>query len=166
VDTPDDNPDDQGEPVMTDDGTTQYQQEAPKPNPDLESLDRLVGTWMVSGGAEGTVVYEWMEGNFFLMQRVDLEQYGQKVKGIEIIGHLRPFGAEPSEDIKSRYYDSMGNTLDYVYEPDGDTLTIWGGEKGSPAYYKGTFSDDGNTLAGAWVYPGGGGYDSTATRVK
>ena len=24
-------------------------------------------------------------------------------------------------------------TLDYVYEVDGDTLTIWGGEKGSPA---------------------------------
>ncbi len=29
------------------------------------------------------------------------------------------------------------------------------------------FSDDGNTMSGAWgVYPGGGGYDSTATRVK
>jgi hypothetical protein len=54
--------------------------------------------------------------------------------------------------------------LDYVYELDGDTLTIWGGEKGSPAYYRGTFSEDGNSATGAWVYPGGG-YESTMTRI-
>jgi hypothetical protein len=152
---------------MTDDSSyPQDQQETPKPNPDLQALDRLVGTWKVAGGAEGTVAYEWLEGNFFLLQHVDLEQYGQRIKGIEVIGHLKPFEAAASEDIKSRYYDSMGNTLDYVYELDGDTLTIWAGERGSPAYYKGTFSADGNSCAGAWVYPGGGGYESTMTRVK
>ena len=141
-------------------------QQPPEPDPDLKSLDRLVGSWEISGGAQGKTTYEWMEGGFFLIQHVDLEQYGQKIKGIEIIGHERQFGAEPSEDIKSRFYDNMGNTLDYVYELDGDTLTIWAGEKGSPAYYKGEFSDEGDTMTGAWVYPGGGGYDSTATRVK
>jgi hypothetical protein len=152
---------------MTDDSSyPQDQQETPTPNPDLQALDRLVGTWKVAGGAEGTVAYEWLEGNFFLLQHVDLEQYGQRIKGIEVIGHLKPFEAAASEDIKSRYYDSMGNTLDYVYELDGDTLTIWAGERGSPAYYKGTFSADGNSCAGAWVYPGGGGYESTMTRVK
>jgi hypothetical protein len=120
----------------------------------------------VSGGTEGTVSYEWMEGGFFLIQRVDLEQYGQRTKGIEIIGHLQPFGEAPSEHVKSRYYDNMGNTLDYTYEMDGNTLTIWGGEKGSPAYMTGSFSHDGNTLTSEWVYPGGGGYKSTMTRVK
>jgi hypothetical protein len=137
----------------------------PEPNPDLRALDRLVGTWQITGGAEGQVTYEWMEGGYFLLQHVDLEQDSVRTKGIEIIGHERPFGGEPSEDIKSRYYDSMGNTLDYVYEVDGDVLTIWGGEKGSPAFYRGTFSDDGNTMSGEWVYPGGGGYKSTATRI-
>jgi hypothetical protein len=112
------------------------------------------------------ITYEWMEGGFFLMQHVDFVHSGHKVKGLEIIGQLRPFGAAPREDIWSRYYDTMGDTLDYVYELQGDTLTIWGGGKGSPAYFKGTFSDDGNTLSGAWVYPGGGGYESTATRVE
>jgi hypothetical protein len=140
-------------------------QPAPTPNPDLEGLNKLVGTWNVSGGAQGQVTYEWMEGGFFLIQHVDLEQDGERHKGIEIIGHLRPFGAPPSEDIKSRYYDSLGDTLDYVYEVEGDTLTIWGGERGSPAYYKGRFSGDGNSCAGAWVYPGGGGYESKMTRV-
>jgi hypothetical protein len=152
---------------VTDDSTyPQDQQETPKPNPDLQALDRLVGTWDVAGGAEGTVAYEWLEGNFFLLQHVDLEQDGQRIKGIEVIGHVRPFGAAASEDIRSRYYDSVGNTLDYVYELEGDTLTIWAGERGSPAYYKGTFSADGNSCAGAWVYPGGGGYESTMTRVR
>jgi hypothetical protein len=61
----------------------------------------------VSGGAPGRVTYEWMEGGFFLIEHVDLEEYGQRIKGIEVIGHERQFGGEPSEDIRSRFYDSM-----------------------------------------------------------
>ena len=74
---------------MADDNTNnaQAQRQAPEPNPDLESLDRLVGTWEMSGEVQGQVTFEWMEGGFFLIQHVDLEQYGQKIKGIEIIGH-------------------------------------------------------------------------------
>jgi len=152
---------------MTDNNYTQDEQQTPKPNPDLKTLDRLVGTWKVSGpDIHGQVTFEWMEGGFFLIQHFDFVHGGHKVKGMEIIGHLQPFGEEPSKDIKSRIYDTMGNTFEYTYEDDDDTLTIWGGEKGSPAYYKGTWSDDGNTNAGAWVYPGGGGYESTMTRVK
>ena len=139
----------------------------PQPNPDLRSLDRLVGTWKVSGpDIDGLVTYEWMEGGFFLIQHVDFVHGGRRIKGMEVIGHLQPFGEAPSDHIKSRFYDTQGNTLDYVYEVEGDTLTIWGGERGSPAYYRGTFSDDGTTNSGAWVYPGGGGYESTMTRVK
>ncbi len=107
-----------------------------------------------------------MEGGFFLIQHVDFVHDGRKIKGMEIIGHLQPFGDETSKDIKSRYYDNMGSTFDYVYEVDGDILMIWGGEKGSRVYYKGTFSDDGDTLSGGWVYLGGGGYEATSTRVK
>lgn len=42
-------------------------------------------------------------------------------------------GVEPSEAITSRYYDNMGDED----EADGETLTIWAGEKSSPAYYQG-----------------------------
>jgi hypothetical protein len=149
-----------------DTNNAQTHQQPPDPNPDLKNLQRLVGTWEMSGDVRGTVNYEWMEGGFFLIQRVDLEQFGQRIKGIEIIGHERPFGAEPSEEIKSRFYSNTGDTLDYVYELQRDTLTIWGGERGSPAYYRGIFSDDGDTLSGAWHYPGGGGYEATSTRVS
>jgi hypothetical protein len=157
----------QGGVTMAEDNThMQSEQQSITPNPDLKTLDRLVGTWRVTGGAEGTMTYEWMEGGFFLMQHFDFEHGGHKVKGIEVIGHLQPFGEAPSADIKTRIYDNMGNTFDYVYELDGDTFMIWGGEKGSPAYYKGTFSDDGNTLTGGWVYPGGGGYETVSVRIK
>lgn len=72
---------------------------------------------------------------------------------------------EPVEpDVVSRFYDSMGNTLDYVFDLDGDSLTIWAGAKDSPAYFHGTFSDNDHVLAGAWVYPEEGGYDSTMKR--
>ena len=108
-----------------------------------------------------------MEGGFFLIQYVDLEHSGRKIKGIEIIGYDRGFGAtEPSENIRSHWYDAAGNTFDYTYEVDDETLTIWGGEKGSPAYFQGRWSEDGNSNAGAWHYPGGGGYEATITRIR
>ncbi|MET8867546.1 hypothetical protein ABZW11_31820 [Nonomuraea sp. NPDC004580] len=135
-----------------------------QPTPAMKALDRLVGTWTITGGAEGTVRYEWMPGGFFLLQHVELTQYGRQVTGMEVIGHLRPFGEPAGEDLVSRFYDAEGNTLDYVYELTGDKLTIWGGAKGSPAYFEGTFSADGTSLTGEWVYPGGGGYASTMTR--
>jgi hypothetical protein len=102
----------------------QAYQQPPEPSPDLKSLDRLVGTWEMSGDVEGRVSFEWIEGGFFLIQRVDLGPWeGQRIKGIEVIGHERPFGAEPGEEIKSRFYSNTGDTLDYVYELEGDTLT-------------------------------------------
>ncbi|MGW4797854.1 hypothetical protein ACWEPC_36085 [Nonomuraea sp. NPDC004297] len=136
-----------------------------QPSADVRALDRLVGTWAVTGGAEGTVRYEWMPGGFFLLQHVELTQFDQPITGLEVIGNLRPFGEPAGADVASRFYDSTGNTLDYVYELTGDKLTIWAGAKGSPAYYEGTFSADGATVTGAWVYPGGGGYESAMTRI-
>jgi hypothetical protein len=138
----------------------------PEPDPGLRALDRLVGTWRVSGGAQGEVRFEWLEGGWFLVQGVDLVHDGRRSKGMEVIGRERGFGAPaPAADITSRYFDDQGNTFDYVYDLDGDTLTIWGGERGSPAFYRGTFSDGGDVLSGAWVYPGGG-YESTAVRIR
>ena len=150
---------------MTDDSANT--QAVPQPNPGLENLEKLVGTWNVSGpDISGQVRYEWLEGGFFLVQHFDFVHSGHKVKGLELIGYEKGFGAEPSQDIKSHIYDNLGNTFEYVYEVSDDTLMIWAGEKGSPARYRGEWRDDGNTNAGAWVYPGGGGYDSTMTRVK
>jgi hypothetical protein len=72
-------------------------------------------------------------------------------------------GSEPADAITGRLYTNHGETLAYVCEYDGDTMTIWMGEKGSPAVYSGTFSDDGNMVEGGWEWPGGG-YKETLTR--
>ena len=149
---------------MTDETT--YEQQPAEPSDAVRALDRLVGIWRVTGGAVGTVRYEWLEGGFFLLQHVELDHGGHEIRGLEVIGHERPFMSEPGEDLRSRFYSSTGDTLDYVYELEGDVLTIWGGEKGSPAYYRATFSEDGDTVTGGWVFPGAGGYSSDMTRVE
>lgn len=135
------------------------------PSAELAALDRLVGTWTVAGGAEGTVTYEWMEGRYFLLQRVELVQHGERISGMEVIGNLQPFGEPTGADVVSRFYGSTGCTFDYVYELVGDTLTIWAGAKGSPAYFEGTLSAGDTAIVGDWVYPGGGGYHATMTRT-
>lgn len=144
--------------------------QAPQPSPDLLAFNRLLGTWLVSdpsgqNATHGTVRFEWLPGSFFLLQHLDLVHRGRPIQGLEVIGHRQPFGEAPSPEIRSCCYDNEGNTLGYVYELEGDTLTIWGGEKNSPAYYRGTFSADGDGNTGRWTYPGGG-YASAMTRLR
>lgn len=144
------------------DGSEEQGTQQPRPDPDMRSLERLVGTWTVSGEAEGTVRYEWLEGGFFLLQHVALGGS----RGLEVIGHEHRYGEKPSADIRSRYHGfGEGETLDDTYDLTDATLTIWMGERGSPAYDEGTFDPAGNTLTGAWHYPGGGGYATVSTRV-
>ena len=137
-----------------------------KPNTDLMSLDRMIGTWKVTGGIEGTQTFERTEGGFFIIHHFDFDQGGQKMKGMEVIGHQQQPGGEPTAEIKSRLYSFLdGMSIDYVFEAQGDTFTYWMGPKGSPSYMKGEFSADGKTYNGEWVWPGGG-YKLTGTKVE
>jgi hypothetical protein len=122
-----------------------------RPAPDLKALgDRLVGTWKISGENEGETTWEGMEGGFFLIQRGWSRREGLTQRYVQIIGHERPPGSEPASEITGRLYTDHGDTLSYVCEVDGDTMTIWMGEKGSPAVYTGTFDASGtrSTAAG------------------
>ncbi|MBX3083238.1 MAG: DUF1579 family protein [Anaerolineae bacterium] len=137
-----------------------------EPHPMLRCLEMMVGTWRIDGREAGTegeihgqVVFEWMEGGFFLLQHVDLVRVGETVKGIEYIGY-----DEVSKTLKSHYFGTTGDLLEYVWEPIDYTLTIWVGEIGSPACYRSKFSNNFNTNVGRWEWPGGG-YDITMTRV-
>ncbi|MBB5785726.1 hypothetical protein [Jiangella mangrovi] len=127
----------------------------------LHTLDRLVGTWAVTGGGlSGTVTYAWMEGGRFLVQQVDLVHDGQANRGVEYIGYDQDSGT-----LRSHFFGAGGEILEYTYELSGDILTIWFGDTSSPARFVGTFSADGSTNTGAWEWPGGG-YESTMTRVE
>jgi len=71
----------------------------PKPNAALKKLNKLVGVWNVSGELCGQVSYSWMEGGFFLVQYVDLED----ARGLEFIGY-----DEESKTLKSHYFGADG----------------------------------------------------------
>jgi hypothetical protein len=127
----------------------------------LRSLERLVGTWAIEGPGElsGTVRYEWMPGGGFLVQQVDLVNDGEVTRGVEYIGVDRESGL-----LRSHFFGSDGEILEYVYDLTGDTLTIWYGEVGSPAKFVGTFDATGTRNTGRWVWPGGG-YESSMSRL-
>lgn len=131
----------------------------------LKSLERLVGTWKLTGDATGRTWFEWMKGGRFLLQEVDMRHAGRRIQGLEVIGHLQRIGEKPTKDIRSRFYSANdGLTLDYVHELTGDRYTIWFGERGSNSRFVGRFTPDGSCYSGAWRWPGGG-YSVTCTRM-
>jgi hypothetical protein len=101
-----------------------------------------------------------MEGDAFLVQTVDLVGEDGDTRGVEYIGW------DPgSQTLRSHYFGHSGESLEYTYDLTGDTLTIWFGDKDSPARFVGTFDAAGNRNTGGWQWPGGG-YESTMTRIE
>jgi hypothetical protein len=66
-----------------------------------------------------------------------------------MIGHLQKVGERPSKEIRSLVYSFLnGLILNYVYELQDDTLTIWFGKKEFNNFYRGKFSED-DSFSGA-----------------
>ena len=159
---------------MADDATNNAQaHEQPEPNPALERLNVMVGEWDLKGRESGPdgeirrrVTFEWMEGGFYLVQRIDIDHIGQRITGVEYVDY-----DESNGTLKSYLFSNTGPgpfggvALEYVREVGDDTLTIWGGFVGSPASFRCKFGDDRNTIAGRWEWLGGG-YEATMTRVE
>jgi hypothetical protein len=131
-----------------------------EPYAKLRSLDRLVGTWEVTGSlVEGSVRFEWMDGGWFLVQHVELRHGDRAIRGVEYIGF-----DEDTRTLRSHFMDNCGSNFTYTWELAGDILRIWFGEQGSDNSFTGTFAEDGASYAGAWRWPGGG-YEATMSRV-
>jgi hypothetical protein len=129
------------------------------PNPALKVMERLIGRWRMTGpDVEGEIDYEWMEGEFFLIQRFDLVSGGTRAKGVEYSGF-----DEDTQTIRSRLMGTDGARFTYTYTMEGSTLFYWFGDKGSDWFSKATFADDGQSLTGRWHMPqtkgGTEGYD-------
>ena len=144
--------------------------QAPAPHPRLRDLDVLKGTWRLQGsdldGANeftGTVTRRWLPGGHFLVQEMSVD--GQHHAGTEYIGydHAR-------KSLRSMLFSDEGPgpfcsfALEYYWRIDGDNLTIWHGEEGSPARFIGTIHRSSGVIDGRWEWPGGG-YRATSTRV-
>ncbi|WP_152360993.1 hypothetical protein [Microlunatus speluncae] len=126
------------------------------PPDSLKQLEPLLGTWRVEGpGTSGQVRYAWADFGGWLVQDVDIVADDQHTRGVEYIGY-----DSESDSIRSHFFGSSGEILEYTYALDGAVLTIWFGGSDSPAKFVGTFNDDFSRNVGAWSWPGGG-YDST-----
>ncbi len=139
-----------------------------KPDPALQRLQRLVGTWDIRGrtldsnedNITGRMTCEWLPGGFFLKQNGEIHLKGLTVKSLEIIGY------DPgSQTFPSSVYSNMsGTVLPYNWNVEGDIVTHWT----ESDQYTGTFSPDGRTLSGGWrpVDPKRpGAYDAIMTRI-
>src|SRR5215510_2973562 len=134
--------------------TAQHAQ-TPTPNPALRRLDRLVGTWTLTGrlvgsdeeNVTGKISFKWLEGGFFLQQDARIEFTGMlKVSAHELIG----YDAE-TDAFASYVYSNLSPTpLPYRWDLRGDTLTISVSYDPLDATFTGQFSDDGDTFSGGW----------------
>jgi hypothetical protein len=135
-------------------------------DPMLQSLGRLVGTWTTEAThpampglvVRGTAVFEWLEGERFLIQRARTD-HPDFPDSISIVGYTEQDrvgetkGAEPSPDqrpLTMHYFDSRGVFRVYATSIDGEALRIWRDAPGFSQRFAGRFADGGNTMAGLW----------------
>jgi hypothetical protein len=124
----------------------------------LEALKPLVGEWrmavsfkdMPPTDAGAQVVFEWLPGEQFLIQRWTIP-VPEAPDGIAIIG------ADPESKgaYLQHYFDTRGVARVYSMSFGEGVWKLWRAEPDfSPLEfsqrYTGTLSDDGKTIAGAW----------------
>lgn len=125
----------------------------------LSRLDALLGEWemevsFVAGyfspgsppvtGRGGRTTFEWLDGEFFLIQRFTVDN-PTAPSGIAIIG-----SAETAETFSQHYYDSRGVARGYQMSLNDGVWQLWREAPGFWQRYTGVFSDDGRTIKGAW----------------
>jgi hypothetical protein len=127
-------------------------------HPALAALDVLVGEWSMvarfehlpSADGDARVVFEWMPGEQFLVERWSIP-VPEAPDGIAIIG-LDPSG---QDRYLQHYFDSRGVARVYRMTLADNVWTLW---RDDPDFspldfrqrYSGTVSDDGRTITGSW----------------
>jgi hypothetical protein len=144
----------------------------------MEHLEPFVGEWTLRiafPGAPpmegGRVVFEWMEGKRFLIERWEVP-VPEAPDGIALIG----VDAERAGGYLQHYFDSRGVARVYRMGFENGVWTLRREEADfSPLdfaqRYTGTFSDDGRTIAGRWEIAHDGttwehDFDLTYLRVR
>ena len=119
-------------------------------------LERFIGEWTLlvtfpgaPSGEGGRVVFEWVTGEQFLIQRWEVP-VPEAPDGLAVIGFDDSRGT-----FLQHYFDSRGIARVYAMSLEDGVWTLW---RESPDFspldfaqrYTGTFSDDGATIAGRW----------------
>ena len=142
------------------------------PDPALGRLEKLVGTWELTGrtlsskedNITGWTTFEWMPGGFFLQAVGEINFKGFIMQSLEVIAYDPERKTFPS----SVYSSMSGTVLSYEWDVQGNIVI----HSGLGATYTGTFSEDGNMLIGGWrpnegtESTDGATYDATMRRVE
>jgi hypothetical protein len=140
-------------------------------------LERLIGEWTMHVAfpgappvAGGRVVFEWMTGEQFLIERWEVP-VPEAPDGLAIIGFDEGRGT-----FLQHYFDSRGIARVYAMSLEDGVWTLW---RDAPDFsplefaqrYTGTFSDDGTTIVGRWEIAHDGStwehdFDLTYVRVR
>jgi hypothetical protein len=130
-----------------------------KRSPALARLDALLGEWVMEATFEagyltagtspvisrgGRTIFEWLDGEFFLLQRFTVANPAAP-SGIAIIG-----ATHEADTFTQHYYDSRGVARIYQTSLNDGVWRVWREVPGFYQRYTGTFSSDGATITGAW----------------
>jgi hypothetical protein len=155
-------------------------EQTPAPDPALNRLADLVGTWKLKGrplGTDkdtitGTTTFSWLDGaaksSFFLVQDMKMDYDGQLIKSHELIGH------DPKRKVFSslEFSNMAPDPWPYEWYVKGDDITISIHRDPMNATFTGKFSADRESFSGGWrPNPGAdevinAPYDLVATRVR
>ena len=128
---------------------------AAKPNPRLQPLSVLVGTWQTVGTHplvpgktfHGSVSFSWIHGGAFL--RIDEP---------EIPTAIAVFGTDDGTDGCSMlYFDERGVSRRYEVRLDGNEWRWWRDAPDFSQRFVGTITPDGRTIVGRGEYSRDGG---------
>ena len=104
---------------MTDNDNAQAEDEIPQPDPALQALEVLIGTWDLKArtldsdqdNISGWNTFEWLPGGFFLESTGEINFKGVLIQSLEIIGY------DPTNrTFPSNVYSNMdGKVLPYSW---------------------------------------------------
>lgn len=127
--------------------------------PALDRLEALAGEWTMEASFDagyfgpgsrpvtdggGHATFEWLEGKYFLIQRVSVENPAAP-DGVAIIGADRG-----PDSFSQHYYDSRGVERVYMMSLARGVWKVWREAPGFWQRFTGVFSADGSTIEGAW----------------
>lgn len=137
------------------------------PDPALEPLDRLVGSWTTQATqpalpgvvVHGTAVAEWLEGRRFLVIRAR-NDHPDFPDSISIIGFTERDRVDDGTDterstpgnaqMRMHYFDSRGVSRVYEASIDDEAWRLWREAPGFSQRFTGTFAHGRGTITGRW----------------
>lgn len=137
------------------------------PNPALEALDLLVGTWTTQAThpalpgvvVNGTVAIEWLEGQRFLVIRArnDHPDFPDSISVVGFTDRDRADNRAEAErstpgttQMHMHYFDSRGVFRVYEASIDDEAWRLQREASGFSQRFTGAFAPDGGTITGRW----------------